>query len=93
MTPEDQDRLISDMVKERNALRRENTLLNELVTQTQQGMQDARGAANLTEQGNSSALARGFDYQSADDFADTLRRRETVRARLAELNERLDACC
>ena len=93
MTPEDQDRLISDMVKERNALRRERALLAEQVRRTQEGMRAAQGAANLASQGDYQAVERGFTYENAESFADTLKRGRAVEARLAELNERLDSCC
>ena len=93
MTQEEQDRLISDMVKKRNALRHERTLLDEQISQTQQGMRDAAGAANLLHQGNTNALERGFSYQDAETFAVTLKRRHAVELRLEELTQRLDACC
>ena len=38
MTETDQDQIVGDMVKERNALRRERILLNEQIHKTQQGM-------------------------------------------------------
>ena len=93
MTPDEQDCLISKMVKERNALRRERTLLNEQISRTQQGMNDASGAANLMNQGDYTRLERGFDYQDTEAFVGTLRRWRTVTERLTELTERLDACC
>ena len=81
------------MVKERNALRREHTLLKEQVSQTQTGMRAAWEAANLAWQGNYNAVESGFTYEDAEAFADTLKRCRAVETRLAELDERLDACC
>ena len=92
MTPEEQDRLIIGMVKERNALRRERGLLEEQVTQTRNGMRDAISAANLASQGTYTALEEGFTYQGADTFTGTLRRLQAIEARFAELTERLNAC-
>ena len=93
MTGDEQDQLISAMVKERNALRRERTLLDEQIRQTQKGMKEASGAANLMHQGNVKALEHGFEYQSADQFLSTLKRRHAVETRIDELTGRLDSCC
>ena len=92
MTETDQDQIVGDMVKERNALRRERTLLNEQIHKTQEGMRQASGAANLASQGNWQALACGFGYQDAPSFAQSLRRLRDVKARIDELEKRLDSC-
>lgn len=92
MTPDEQDRLISGMVKERNELRRERCLIAEQVTQTRKGMKQAAIAANLVSQQTDAAIDLGFAYQDADAFRATLLRGHEVAQRLAELDERLDAC-
>ena len=92
MTKTEQDQLVGDMVKERNALRRERILLNEQIHKTQQGMRAATEAANLASQGDFLACERGFDYQDAPSFAQSLTRLREVNARLDELEKRLDAC-
>ena len=92
MTNTEQDQLVGDMVKERNALRRERTLLNEQIHKTQEGMRQASGAANLASQGDFLACERGFDYQDAPSFAQSLIRLRDVKSRLDELEQRLDCC-
>ena len=92
MTNTEQDQLVGDMVKERNALRRERILLNEQIHKTQQGMRAATAAANLASQGDWQALERGFDYQDAPSYTQSLTRLREVTVRLAELERRLDAC-
>ena len=92
MTETDQDRIVGDMVKERNTLRRERTLLNEQIHKTQEGMRQASGAANLASQGDFLAVERGFDYQDAPSFAQSLIRLRDVKSRLDELEKRLDCC-
>ena len=92
MTEKEQDQIVGDMVKERNALRRERILLNEQIHKTEQGMRGATGAANLASQGDWQALERGFDYQDAPSFAQSLRRLRDVKARIDELEKRLDSC-
>ena len=57
MTETDQDQIVGDMVKERNALRRKRILLNEQIHKTQEGMRQASGVANLASQGDCQALA------------------------------------
>ena len=93
MTQEEQNRLISDMVKERNSLRRERALLNEQVGRSKNGMRDASEAANLASQGNYERVQSGFNYQDAEAFTVTLQRLGAIDARLEELDQRLDACC
>ena len=93
MTPDEQDRLISAMLKERNALRREGTLLDEQIGQTLNGMRRASGAAALLRRGDATALDKGLTYQAADEFLATMKRRHAVKHRLAELDDRLDTCC
>ena len=92
MTNTEQDQLVGDMVKERNVLRRERILLNEQIHKTQQGMREATEAANLASQGDWQALERGFDYQDAPSLAQSLRRLRDVKARIDELEKRLDGC-
>ena len=92
MTGTEQDRLVGDMVKERNALRRERTLLDEQIHKTQKGMQSASEAANLASQGDFRALEQGFDYQDAASFAQSITRLREITARLKELEHRLDRC-
>lgn len=92
MTDTDQDRIVGDMVKERNALRRERTLLNEQIHKTQEGMRAATEAANFASHGDFLACERGFDYQDAPSFAQSLRRLRDVKARIDELEKRLDGC-
>ena len=92
MTETDQDQLVGDMVKERNVLCRERILLNEQIHKTQQGMREATEAANLASQGDWQALERGFGYQDAPSFAQSLRRLRDVKARIDELEKRLDGC-
>ena len=92
MTETDQDQIVGDMVKERNALRRERTLLNEQIHKTRQGMRQATEAANLASHGDWQALERGFDYQDAQSFSQSLRHLRDVKARLDELEKRLDSC-
>ena len=92
MTETDQDQIVGDMVKERNSLRRERILLNEQIHKTQQGMRESTATANLASQGDWQALERGFDYQDAPSFAQSLRRLRDVTSRINELEKRLDGC-
>ena len=92
MTETDQDQIVGDMVKERNALRRERTLLNEQIHKTQKGMREATEAATLASHGNFLKCEQGFDYQEAQSFAQSLKRLRDVNFRLDELEKRLDDC-
>ena len=92
MTDTDHNQIVGDMVKERNALRRERTLLNEQIHKTQTGMRQATEAANLASHGDFLACEQGFDYQAAQSFAQSLTRLRDVKARLDELEKRLDSC-
>ena len=92
MTGTEQDRMVGDMVKERNALRRELVLLTEQIHKTQNGMKSASRAANLAWQGNVSELEQGFDYQDAASFAQSISRKREIEARLKDLEDRLDRC-
>ena len=92
MTETEQDQLVGNMVKERNALRRERTLLDEQIHKTQKGMRQATEAANLASHGDWQALERGFDYQDASSFSQSLRSLRDVKDRIDELEKRLDSC-
>ena len=92
MTETDQEQIVGDMVKERNALRRERTLLNEQIHKTQKGMREAIEASNLASHGDFLACEQGFHYQEAQSFAQSLTRLRDVNSRLDELEKRLDSC-
>ena len=92
MTDTEQDQIVGEMVKERNALRRERTLLSQQLDKSGKGMRAATAAANLASQGDWQALERGFDYQDAPSYTQSLTRLREVTVRLAELERRLDAC-
>ena len=92
MTDTEQSKLVVDMVKERNVLRSELVLLSEQIHKTQQGMREATEAANLASQGDWQAVERGFDYQDAPSFAQSIIRLRDVKARIDELEKRLDGC-
>ena len=92
MTNTEQGKLVVDMVKERNELRRERTLLNEQIDKTRKGMREATEAANFASQGDWEDVERGFGYQDAPSFAQSLIRLRDVKARIDELEKRLDGC-
>ena len=89
MTETEQGKLVIDMVKERNELRRERILLNEQIHKTQQGMQKATDAARRYWQQD---VDCELDYQDAPSFAQSIIRLRDVEARINELQKRLDGC-
>ena len=97
MSPEAQDQIIAEMVKERNTLRRERTLLEEQINRSTMEMHNASAAASLLLEGKADRLKerlkKGYAYQDADTFLAALSRYREIGERLAVLQERLDACC
>ena len=94
MSTEEQDQIISEMVKERNALRRERALLEEQITRSANVMSNAASAARLMLEGSDRGRAKEcYEYQDAGTFTASLRRYIEIGERLAILKERLDAYC
>lgn len=93
MTEAEEDKLFGRMVRERRQLRTKISCLSQKLSDSQKGMDEASEAVNLASQDNWSRLEQGFNFLSADDLTETLKELRDAKARLAELEERLGACC
>lgn len=93
MTTDEQDRLIVQMVKERNTLRRERTLLDEQLHTSRNGLSVAIRAVDAAVADESPSPDPAFNYQDAEALAGTIKRRHEFDVRIEELANRLDGCC
>lgn len=91
MSEQETNELISTMVRERNALRRERVCLEERLSRANSALLTAKIAAEVGDP--HPTPTRDFDYPPASDLSSMLRRFDDISLRIEEISRRLDACC